>query len=78
MRDTAHGARGDAPKLPTHLYSLVEHFDHGRILGWQSRDIQPSYTLESHERPSRPIDEIVICAADGQRRPSSAPGDMHA
>lgn len=30
--ETAHGARGDAAKLPTRLYSLVEHFDHGRIL----------------------------------------------
>jgi hypothetical protein len=42
MSETAHGARGDAPKLPTRLYSLVEHFDHGRILEYQSRDIQPS------------------------------------
>ena len=33
MSETAHGARGDAPKLPTRLYSLVEHIDHGRILG---------------------------------------------
>lgn len=38
----------------------------------------PITTLESHERPSYPIDEIVIYAADGQRHPSSAPGDMHA
>lgn len=28
--ETAHGARGDAAKLPTRLYSLMEHFDHSR------------------------------------------------
>jgi hypothetical protein len=47
---------------------------------WDSKagTSNPVTTLESHERPSYPIDEIVIYAADGQRHPSSAPGDMHA